>query len=497
MFGLWSRTTLACLALAQGACALADSGPAGWVAAGTQNETPYYVSEGGAPGPTVVITAGVHGDEPAGAAAAEQIRCWPLARGRLVVLPRANVRALAAGTRLTPAAPEAERNLNRAFPTAARAAAAGPLASNLWAFAAGQRPDWLADLHEGTDYNRQTNRSVGSSVIACSAPEARAAAAAMQAAVNATLTNASRHFTLLGPPVEGSLARAAAERLGARALIAETTVREQPLSVRARQHRVMAHALLSRLGMLDARVTPEWLTPRSAEAGAALRVAVYDGGGTGGAGGRRVEEQARRALSAWVCRVCGDDIRGGALDGFDVVVFPGGSGSGEAASLGEAGRARVKAFVESGGGYIGICAGAYLALCNFSWGLEIVDAKTVSPQWRRGVGEVSVELTEAGRRILCDRAGAFGCHYANGPCIGPGNRADLPDYDTLAWFRSEVAGHGAPPGVMSNSPAIVASRYGKGRVICCSPHPEQTKGLEQFVPSALTWAGGRLKGEGL
>lgn len=464
---------------------------AGLVAAGTPAATPCYVCDSGVPGPTVVITAGLHGDEPAGSLAADQIRHWPVTRGKMVVLPRANAAALKAGKRLTPGAEPAEGNLNRNFPSAADEAARGALASDLWACVARQRPDWLVDLHEGSDFNRQTNSSVGSSVIAGATPEAREAAAAMQAAVNATVTNAARHFTLLGPPVAGSLARAAGDRLGAHALIVETTSKDQPLSLRARQHRILAHSLLSRLGMVDAHVTPDRMTARGGRGGEPVRVAVYDDGGTGGVGGRRVEEQASQQLGAYVCRMCGDDVRGGALEGFDVVVFPGGSGSREAGSLGEDGRERVRVFVEQGGGYIGICAGAYLALCNDSWGLRILDAKTVTPLWRRGVAEVKLELTEPGRRILGGRDGAFDCHYANGPCITPGNQADIPDYDTLAWFRSEVAEHGAPAGIMSNSPAIVAGRYGKGRVFCSSPHPEQTAGLEALLPRAVAWASGQ------
>ncbi len=475
------------------ACVSGASGPAGWIAAGQPHETPYYVCESGGQGPTVLIVGGVHGDEPAGAAAAEQLRHWPVARGRLVVVPRVNPVALARGTRLTPGAARGEGNLNRNYPREADEAARGALASNLWAFVAGLQPDWVVDLHEGVDFNRYSDRSVGSSVIACASAEARAAAEVMQQAVNASITNASRLFTLLGPPIAGSLARAAGDRLGAQALIAETTIKEQPLSIRTRQHRIMTHALLSHLGMLDTGVSPERMTPPGEGADRALRVAIYDDGGTGGAGGQRIEEQARLALGAAVSWVCGDDIRGGALDGFDVVVFPGGSGSREAASLGEAGRSQVRGFVKNGGGYVGICAGAYLALGNFSWGLGILDAKTVSPRWRRGVADVKLELTESGRRILGERLGTFDCRYANGPCIAPGERLELPDFETLAWFRSEVAEHGSTPGVMLNSPAIVAGRYGQGRVVCSSPHPEQTKGLEPFMPRALAWAGGRLE----
>ncbi|MFM8468785.1 MAG: hypothetical protein ACKODH_02260 [Limisphaerales bacterium] len=44
---------------------------------------------------------------------------------------------------------------------------------------------------------------------------------------------------------------------------------------------------------------------------------------------------------------------------------------------------------------------------------------------------------------------------------------------------------------MVNSPAIVAGNCGKGRVLVSSPHPEQTPGLEHFVPKAVRWVAGK------
>src|SRR5581483_3304849 len=76
--------------------------PAGLVAKGTKAETPWYVIDSGKPGPTVFISGGVHGDEAAGAAAATGILKWQVTKGKLIVLPRANVVALAAHKRNTP-----------------------------------------------------------------------------------------------------------------------------------------------------------------------------------------------------------------------------------------------------------------------------------------------------------------------------------------------------------------------------------------------------------
>src|SRR5688572_13934153 len=65
----------------------------GMLAEGTPWATPYFVQESNQPGATVMIVGGMHGDEPAGAYAAEQIRRWRIVRGKVVVVPRANVQA--------------------------------------------------------------------------------------------------------------------------------------------------------------------------------------------------------------------------------------------------------------------------------------------------------------------------------------------------------------------------------------------------------------------
>ena len=56
----------------------------GLLAEGTKWETPYYVIKGSKPGPTVFLIGGLHGNEPSGALAAEQIRHWAILKGRLV-----------------------------------------------------------------------------------------------------------------------------------------------------------------------------------------------------------------------------------------------------------------------------------------------------------------------------------------------------------------------------------------------------------------------------
>jgi len=485
----------------------------GWVAPGTRFATPYFVRDSGRPGPTVVVVGGIHGDEPAGALAAAQIRHWTVRRGRLVVVPRANVPALEARRRRIPGVPDDQSNLNRNFPSKTKGPQPrGTLATALWNFVCRFRPDWLLDLHEGYGFHQLDPDTVGSSVIVFRDAETKRLAERLLQEINQTIPEKKKQFVRLSPPADGSLARAAGQLLGAHALILETTRRSQPLSLRTRQHRRLVHRVLVELGMRSEKDSFQQMTPRAAAPEGAgpfrrrrtnrsatcagepgrppVYVALYDAGGTS----QRSPAALLRLLRQWpqteVAAVGPEEVRT-ALAQFDVVVFPGGSGSRQAAALGETGRERVRQFVRDGGGFVGICAGAYLACAGFRWGLKVLDAKTVSPKWRRGRAQVEIELTEAGQRLFGPHTGRLKVLYVNGPILEPAGRPDLPDYVTLAVFRSEVAKNNTPKGVMIGSPAVVSAPFGRGRVVCFSPHPEQTRGLEVFVLRAVLWAAGR------
>lgn len=180
-------------------------------------------------------------------------------------------------------------------------------------------------------------------------------------------------------------------------------------------------------------------------------------------------------------------------DSCDVVVFPGGTGSGQSKGLGEAGLKKVRQFVGDGGGYVGICAGAYLACSNFEWGLGILNAGTVSSKWRRGQAMLDLEATRDAAPVLGEVSGLFKVRYNNGPILTPWTRTDLPGYTALTVFRTEVARYGAPAGVQVNAPAQVIAPFGKGRVFVSSPHPENTPGLEHLIPRGIFWAAGEKK----
>ncbi|HCU86914.1 MAG TPA: hypothetical protein DGP39_05245, partial [Verrucomicrobiales bacterium] len=160
----------------------------GWLAKDTKWKTQFYQRASSQNGPTVVITGGVHGNEPAGARAAEQIRHWSIKRGRLIVIPRVNDPGLQDGTRFLPGEPPQRRDLNRQFPkTKAPNEAQGVLGQAVWKFISEQKPDWVIDLHEGYDFHQINSKSVGSSIIDAKGDEANVVVPKMLAAVNASI----------------------------------------------------------------------------------------------------------------------------------------------------------------------------------------------------------------------------------------------------------------------------------------------------------------------
>jgi len=163
-------------------------------------------------------------------------------------------------------------------------------------------------------------------------------------------------------------------------------------------------------------------------------------------------------------------------DAFDVVFFPGGSGSRQAVGLGVQGLAKVKAFVSNGGGFIGTCGGAFL-------GLEHLRLYGDGPRGEGfpvkslGAGQVQIQFTEdAFQQFRLDRSilkGNVTIYYMGGPIVAPD--AFPSTVKILSWYRTDV------PSVLrilrtgDDTPAITYAEYGKGRVVLNSPHPEHVQ----------------------
>lgn len=222
-----------------------------------------------------------------------------------------------------------------------------------------------------------------------------------------------------------------------------------------------------------------------------IRVAVYDDAGVSDKVAVLID-LLKTHSELQISKVNGNDVRSGKLQDIDVVLFPGGSGSGEAKSLEETGRKEVRSFVERGGGYLGICAGAYLASADYDWSLHILDAKVLDrAHWARGSGDVEVSLTSAGQKLLGAQSDRETILYWQGPLLAPAGKSEIPDYETLGTFTTEIAKNGAPKGVMPGTTAIARGTFGTGRVFCFSPHPERSEpAVQGHVLKAIQWAAG-------
>jgi len=198
-----------------------------------------------------------------------------------------------------------------------------------------------------------------------------------------------------------------------------------------------------------------------------------------------------------VRRLKPEDIRAGVLTNLDVLIMPGGSGSKQATNLETSGREAIQQFVKNGGGYVGICAGAYLASSHYPWSLHIINSRVIDREhWARGKGNVVLTFSELGQKALGHPEKDVEVYYGQGPLYGRGTNDSLPPYEELAVYKTEVAKENVPPGVpmgvMQGTTAISRSTYGKGRVICYSPHPEKPhEPVYHLIENGVRWVAGK------
>jgi len=113
--------------------------------AGTRWETPAIIHSTGMQGPALMVLGGIHGNEPGGWMAAEEIAAWNPTRGVIAVVPRANELAIRGFLRLV----EGEGDLNRQYPgDAASDLPTSRLAAEITDLARELEPALLLDLHE-------------------------------------------------------------------------------------------------------------------------------------------------------------------------------------------------------------------------------------------------------------------------------------------------------------------------------------------------------------
>nr|MBO2471257.1 hypothetical protein [Bacillota bacterium] len=233
----------------------------------TETRTEVYIIRAAEPGPTVMLVGGVHGSERSGwMVATEVAQEWEIDRGTLVVIPQANKDAV----RLNRRTGRDGRDLNRAFPRNRELNRSSDwlLAREIWNVVLEFQPEALLDLHEGWGLREAGDRfpggtlSVGQTIIVYPAGDARDFAEHLINVLNTEhnplygRNGLTYNFRIIGPPVDGSLARKAGNDLGIPAFIAEPTQGragryQTTLQQRQHWHRVIVEEYLRWYGLLD------------------------------------------------------------------------------------------------------------------------------------------------------------------------------------------------------------------------------------------------------
>lgn len=168
-------------------------------------------------------------------------------------------------------------------------------------------------------------------------------------------------------------------------------------------------------------------------------------------------------------RISARSIIEGGLKGISLFIMPGGRDRPYHAALKGEGNAQIRSFVENGGTYLGICAGAYYGCrrVEFDQGfpLEVCEerelsffpGKAVGPAYGKGTFEYESEKGARLARIQTP-TGIFQTYY-NGGCFFEG---DLTHVKILARYL-DLPGH---------PPAIIECSIGQGKAILSGVHIE-------------------------
>jgi glutamine amidotransferase-like uncharacterized protein len=162
-------------------------------------------------------------------------------------------------------------------------------------------------------------------------------------------------------------------------------------------------------------------------------------------------------------------IRNEGLDYYRLLCVPGGDMYEYGQDLHILGANTIRDFISKGGGYIGICGGAYYAGREIYWRgdkLNII-ALEIFPGTARGpnnsiipypdYGMCKVDITDSLHPITATEADTAWILYYWGPAFFPDSNATV---DILARYA------------IGGDAALCAFAYGEGRVFLTGPHPE-------------------------
>lgn len=220
-------------------------------------------------------------------------------------------------------------------------------------------------------------------------------------------------------------------------------------------------------------------SPTSPSDTVSSRIAIYNDRGAWSEGTSRIYSLA----TSWgwsVEYVSAQQINSGYLDTtFGLVIFPGGDAGGYNSVINDSGESEIRGFVNNGGGYVGICAGAFWATDRIVWHGNSIDYPlNLVPGTATGPLDAICQPGNAcwedvvftGSHPACGTvSGTISSYYFDGP------EFDSPGITVLARYAT------------TDTPAAVATESGSGRVAVIGIHPEMSTATHTVLQAMLEW----------
>jgi len=218
-----------------------------YICVGTDYETTVYIIKTDYEGPTIMIVAGIHGNEKAGIKAAEHLKDnLYIERGTLIIIPKANILACKENVRCFPP----EINLNRVYPGNPQGNSVEKLAYEIFSLMKKHDIGLLVDLHESIEFYRKNPKNYGQTVVIDSNDDYLFELSSfLVEEMNKGIIEDGNKYQVLVDPIKGSTAYCAHHQLGILALTFETC-RKLPLSFRIEEQIKFVKIILSKWNML-------------------------------------------------------------------------------------------------------------------------------------------------------------------------------------------------------------------------------------------------------
>jgi glutamine amidotransferase-like uncharacterized protein len=202
---------------------------------------------------------------------------------------------------------------------------------------------------------------------------------------------------------------------------------------------------------------------------AGIKIALYYGDPSSSISSRTALQYMFTWMNASVDLLYAADIIAGNLSDYHMIVVPGGWAGTYNVDLAGTGISEIRNFVQDGGAFFGVCAGAYFGCDKLIWEggfieyqLDLFDGYGIGPvdeiaTWpNRAMCEISINQTSP-LIDLSEEPAVHTVQYFGGPWF---NITGKEGIHSLATYAA------------NNESAMIAFEYEDGRVFLSGPHPE-------------------------